>query len=203
MAISSRVLVREDETAVIVTQPVGAMRFPRRRIESVFGSIQEVYKYKLQQLPENDFDERMKLARWCLEQKMEMEARQQLQAIMELNPKHLQAKAMLVSLDQAQVRQEMRKPDPEVQQTVRSPNRSQPPRNRPGSLDASVIQGARRAWGSPTCRSSSTCPPHKRSSEPMSLPASYILCSRRTVRDAITSITKVDSSSFRSRTRRI
>ena len=71
-------LVREEESPVVVTQPVGAMRFPRRRIENVFGSIQEVYKYKLEQLPENDFDERMKLARWCLEQKMEMEAREQL-----------------------------------------------------------------------------------------------------------------------------
>ena len=97
---------------MVVTQPVGAMRFPRRRIESVFGSIQEVYKYKLEQLPENDFDERMKLARWCLEQKMETEAREQLRAVMELSPKHLQAKAMLVSLDQAQARREMQKLDP-------------------------------------------------------------------------------------------
>lgn len=139
-------VVREDETAVIVTQPVGAMRFPRRRIESVFGSIQEVYKYKLQQLPENDFDERMKLARWCLEQKMEMEARQQLQAIMELSPKHPQAKAMLVSLDQAQARQEMRKLDPEVRRSG-SLEPQPTPSDRPGSLDASVIQGARRGMG--------------------------------------------------------
>jgi hypothetical protein len=139
-------VVREEETAVVVTQPVGAMRFPRRRIESVFGSIQEVYKYKLEQLPENDFDERMKLARWCLEQKMEMEARQQLQAIMELSPKHLQAKAMLVSLDQAQARQEMRKLDPEVKRSG-SLEPQPTPSDRPGSLDASVIQGARRGMG--------------------------------------------------------
>ncbi len=135
--------VREEESAVLVTQPVGEMRFPRRRIESVFSSIQEVYKYKLDQLPENDFDERMKLARWCLEQKMETEAREQLQAIMELSPKHLQAKAMLVSLDQAQARREMQKVDPEVQRSGAiepQPNSS----DRPGSLDASVIQGARK-----------------------------------------------------------
>jgi hypothetical protein len=141
-------LVREEEAAVVVTQPAGVMRFPRRRIDNVFGSIQEVYKYKLEQLPENDFDERMKLARWCLEQKMETEAREQLRAVMELSPKHLQAKAMLVSLDQAQARREMQKLDPEVRQTAAVESRlNSSSGERPGSLDASVIQGARRGMG--------------------------------------------------------
>ena len=46
-----------------------------------------MYKYKLERLAENDFDERLKLARWCLGQDMEAEAREQLTAILELDPK--------------------------------------------------------------------------------------------------------------------
>ena len=105
--------------------------------------MQEVYKYKLEQLPEDDFQERIKLARWCLEQKMEPEARQQLEAILERNPKHVQAKAMLVSLDQADVRLSNRMRDPGVRQTAGE--QVEPiVGDRPGTLDASVISGAQR-----------------------------------------------------------
>ena len=94
----------------------------------MFASIREVYAYKIEQFPENDFDERINLARWCLAQKMEPEARQQLEAILEHSPKHPQAKAMLDSLDQAQARLAMRGRDPAVQQTAES----EAPRRVPG-----------------------------------------------------------------------
>ena len=139
-------VLSEEDGMIIVTQPIGAMRFPKKRIERVFPSMQEVYKYKLEQLPEDDFQERIKLARWCLEQKMEPEARQQLEAILERNPKHVQAKAMLVSLDQADVRLSNRMRDPGVRQT--GGEQAQPVAgDRPGMLDASVISGARRGMG--------------------------------------------------------
>ena len=136
-------VLSEEDGMIIVTQPIGAMRFPKKRIERVFPSMQEVYRYKLEQLPEDDFQERIKLARWCLEQKMEPEARQQLEAILERNPKHVQAKAMLVSLDQADVRMSNRMRDPGVRQTAGE--QVQPVAgDRPGTLDASVISGAQR-----------------------------------------------------------
>lgn len=139
-------VLSEEDGTIIVTQPIGAMRFPKKRIEKVFPSMQEVYRFKLEQLPEDDFQERIKLARWCLEQKMAPEARQQLEAILERNPKHGQAKAMLVSLDQADVRLSNRTRDPDVRQT--SGEQVQPVvGDRPGMLDASVISGARRGMG--------------------------------------------------------
>jgi len=132
----------------VVTQPIGVMRFPKKRVEKVLASMREVYSYKLEQLPERDFDERIKLARWCLEQKMEPEARQHLNAILQLSPHHEQAKAMLESLKQAQTRLANRLRDPEVQQTgaelVRTSNAE-----RPNTLDTAVIYGARRGMGIP------------------------------------------------------
>jgi hypothetical protein len=139
-------VLSEEDAMIVVTQPIGAMRFPKKRVEKVFASIQEVYGYKLEQLPEDDFDERIKLAKWCLGQKMEPEAREQLEAILLRNPKHVQAKAMLVSLDQAQSRLANRLRDPDVRQTGAEQVRSTPG-DRPGSLDTAVIYGARRGMG--------------------------------------------------------
>ena len=154
-------VLSEEDGMIIVTQPIGTMRFPKKRIERVFPSMQEVYKYKLEQLPEDDFQERIKLARWCLEQKMEPEARQQLEAILERNPKHVQARAMLVSLDQADVRLSNRMRDPGIRQTrgeLAEPVAGDPP----GTLDVSVISVPGAGWGSRGFRSSSTCPLRRR-----------------------------------------
>ena len=141
-----RGLLSEEDTMIVVTQPIGTMKFPKKRVEKVFASIRDVYTYKLEQLPENDVDERIKLAKWCLAQKMEPEARQQLEAILEHSPKHPEAKAMLVSLDQAQARLAMRGRDPAVRQTAGEEVRRLPG-DRPGVLDSSLIPGAFRGMG--------------------------------------------------------
>ena len=139
-------LLSEEDGIYIVTQPIGVMRFPRKRVERVFTSIREVYAYKLEQLPENDFDERIKLARWCLEQKLEPEAGQQLAAVLKRSPKDAQAKAMLASIDQAQARLASRSRDPEIQRT--GAELVQPAAGeRPNTLDAAVFYGARRGMG--------------------------------------------------------
>jgi hypothetical protein len=139
-------VLSQEDNMIIITQPIGAMKYPKKRVEQVFPSIRAVYEYKLEQLPENDSDERIKLARWCLAQKMEPEARQQLEAILAHSPKHLQAKAMLVSLDQAHDRRAVRRQDPEVKQAAAEQERA-PADDRPGALDAAVISGARRGMG--------------------------------------------------------
>ncbi len=141
-------VLSEEDGIYVVTQPIGVMRFPKKRVEKVLASMREVYSYKLEQLPERDFDERIKLARWCLEQKMEPEARQQLDAILQLNPKHAQAQAMLNALDQARTRLANRLRDPEVQQTGAEVVRT-PAGERPNTLDTAVIYGARRGMGIP------------------------------------------------------
>jgi hypothetical protein len=144
LLINGRILqgvVSESETEYQLTQRIGVLKFPRSRVEGVFASIQEIYQYKLQQLPERDSEERMKLAHWCLNHQMTREARDQLSQVVALNPKNQQAQAMLVSIDQASRIAEMRQRDPDVQRT----RADRPAGERPATLDSSVIRGAQSA----------------------------------------------------------
>ena len=195
-------LLSEEDGMYVVTQPIGVMRFPRKRVEKVFASIREVYAYKLEQLPENDFDERIKLARWCLEQKLEPEARQQLAAVLKRNPKDAQAKAMLASLDQAQARLASRSRDPEIQRT--GAELVQPAAGeRPNTLDAAVFNGARRGMGIsdlPEVFDLPTSLAVKRTDE---LHATFTPFSRSITPAATTKATMVSFSSFRSGARSI
>ncbi|ODT96570.1 MAG: hypothetical protein ABS79_07940 [Planctomycetes bacterium SCN 63-9] len=114
-------IIRDDEGYLIKT-PSGSKRFPRRRIEQTFSTLQEAYQYKASQFPDEDVQERLKLAQWCLAQNMETEARTQLNGILRINPKHIQAKAMLEKLDATQVRlAKQRQLDPGVRQAQATP----------------------------------------------------------------------------------
>ena len=79
-------VVSEEEGMIIVTQPIGTMKFPKKKVDRVFATIKEVYTYKLSQFPENDFDERINLAKWCLSQKMEPEAENSFKQFSSLAP---------------------------------------------------------------------------------------------------------------------
>ena len=85
----------------------------------------------------------MKLALWCLNLKLTAQAKEQLVKVIELNPKHDQAKAMLFSMQQAAEVASQRPRDPDVQQAAAETPRE----NRPGVLDAAVIQNAHRGLG--------------------------------------------------------
>ncbi|MDB5350256.1 MAG: hypothetical protein JWN86_1503 [Planctomycetota bacterium] len=91
--------ILRDKNGYILKQKIGVIVFNRRNVERTFYSVEEAYAYKLALCPEDDPDERMKLAIWCLEQKMKPEAKAQLQATLELSPTNRQAKAMLANLD--------------------------------------------------------------------------------------------------------
>jgi|SRR5579864_2112066 len=91
----------EDDSSYVLKQKLGTIRFPKRDVEKVFGSIEAVYQYKLSRLAERDPDERLKLAKWCLSMKMNLEARAELEAVVALNPSNNEAKAMLISMDAA------------------------------------------------------------------------------------------------------
>lgn len=91
----------QEDSVYVLKQRLGVIRFPKRDVERIFGSLEAVYQYKLSQLPRNDSDERMKLAKWCLEMKMEAAAKAQLEGVLEMSPDHPQAKAMLASLEAA------------------------------------------------------------------------------------------------------
>jgi hypothetical protein len=97
----------------------------------------------LSQLPERDSDERMKLALWCLHLKLTAEARQLLDSVIKMNPKNAQAKAMLISLEQAASRLARRERDPDVRQT-KAEERAD---GRPEALEPAVLRNAQRALG--------------------------------------------------------
>ena len=82
----------------------------------------------------------MKLARWCLNVKLHAEAQEQLQKVLELNSKHPQACAMLVTMEQAAAMAAERRRDPEVRQTAAEETVD----NNPSALDSAVIQKAQR-----------------------------------------------------------
>ncbi|AMV36168.1 hypothetical protein [Planctomyces sp. SH-PL62] len=138
-------VVTEDpeEDKVIITQPVGAMPFPGKKVERIFATMQEVHAYKRDQVPEDDMDEQEKLAKWCLANGLSAEAQEHLELILKLDPKHIRATAMKTSIAMADARLARRREmDAGVQQAgaeVVDP--------RPAALDMAVVRGARRGMG--------------------------------------------------------
>ena len=65
--------IRRDANGYVVKTKVGVMLFNRREVERTFRSMDELYTYKASLCPEDDADERLKLATWCLEQKLKEE----------------------------------------------------------------------------------------------------------------------------------
>ena len=78
---------------------VGEIPYGRREVEAAFGSLAEAYEYKSSRTPKHDPDERLKLAQWCLTNGMTVEAKAELEAVLELNPEHRRAKGMLFQID--------------------------------------------------------------------------------------------------------
>lgn len=91
--------ILQDAQGYTLRHRIGVQRFTRRQVLGAFGSLEEVYRYKLARTPRNDPDEEMKLAYWCLEQKLEDHAREHLRAVLALNPENARAKAMLFWAD--------------------------------------------------------------------------------------------------------
>ena len=91
--------IRRDANGYVVKTKVGVMLFNRREVERTFRSMAELYTYKASLCPEDDADERLKLATWCLEQKLKEEAKVQLAAVLLMSPENRRAKAMMANLD--------------------------------------------------------------------------------------------------------
>ncbi len=91
--------IRRDANGYVVKTKVGVMLLNRREVERTFQSIDELYAYKASLCPEEDADERLKLATWCLEQKLKPEAKAQLAAVLQLSPDNRRAKAMMANMD--------------------------------------------------------------------------------------------------------
>jgi hypothetical protein len=93
-----RGVLSEDDSGYTLRVRGGTLAFRRRDIERTFRSMQELYKYKSQQVPHEDPDELMKLAQWCLLQGLDAEAGENLEAVLVASPDHSKALAMLSNL---------------------------------------------------------------------------------------------------------
>src|SRR3954469_21771304 len=51
----------QDDHGYVLRKKLGVIRFPKRTVEGVFRSLDEVYRYKLGRIAEGDPDEHMKL----------------------------------------------------------------------------------------------------------------------------------------------
>ncbi|HEV3168670.1 MAG TPA: hypothetical protein VGZ22_31990 [Isosphaeraceae bacterium] len=128
----------EDDRGYVLKQKLGVIRFPKRDVEKIFGSLPAVYQYKASRLAEHDPDEHMKLAKWCLTMKLKDEAREQLQAVTDLSPGFPEAAAMMKSLDAADERESLRR-DEQVLRT------SATMQEKPDEINPAVLGGGSRS----------------------------------------------------------
>jgi hypothetical protein len=140
--------VSETESEYVVEQRVGTMRFPKKQVEGSFGSVRQAYEYKFSQLPDRDSEEQMKLALWCLHLKLTAEAGHLLNSVLEQNPNHAQAKAMLISLEQAATRLARREQDPERRERDPDVRRTEAMADeRTDARDSAILRDAQRGMG--------------------------------------------------------
>ena len=90
--------IAEQGDAYVLGLAAGTVRLPKDQVEGRFASRREAYEYCRDHLPDRDPDERLRLARWCLEQHMMAEAAEQLEAMLAMSPGDPRAESMLRSI---------------------------------------------------------------------------------------------------------
>ena len=133
----------EEERHFIVRQKLGDIRRPRLEVEATFATMADLYAYKKKSVPANDPDERMSLARWCLENGLDAEAASEVKAVIALMPGDKQAKSMLYNL-QAAIERKSANRDAAVLRT--SAEMPDAPAGKPGELNLGNLraQGRKR-----------------------------------------------------------
>jgi hypothetical protein len=86
--------ILETDDGYVVKTGFGPLTFKRRDVVRAFPGVAELYAYKREVVPENDPDERLKLAQWCVGQKMYAEAQNELQLVLAYSPGLKQAEQM-------------------------------------------------------------------------------------------------------------
>ncbi len=144
--------VKKTADKYILIQNGGEIPFPINQVEDVFPSLAAVYQYKQAQIPANDPDEHLKLARWCLAHNLPAEAKVEVQAVVKFSPNSREARMMLTSMDAAEARLAARpQVDPGLVQTGAEMRETSPSDRtndaRPAEIDSTVLQRARRELG--------------------------------------------------------
>lgn len=129
-----------------VRRKIGVLRYPERKVERAFDSVQAAYRYRLQRIPEDDPAERLRLARWCLTHHLDPEAMALLGQVVELSPNHAQARLMLAGLRQTEANR-MARAESKVDSGVRQASAMNVSEDNPRALDSAVLAGAGRRMG--------------------------------------------------------
>lgn len=147
--------IREEGDQYVVRQPGGEIRRHKSLVEGTFDSVEAVYRFKLSQTNERDPDDQLKLARWCMIQKLPNEAKERVKVVVALSPSSNEAKAMLVSLEAAEFRAQAKMPrvDPALVRTRAEMVESDGGQADaltgipPAEIDAAVLRKAQREMG--------------------------------------------------------
>ncbi|MHC5541520.1 hypothetical protein ACYOEI_25140, partial [Singulisphaera rosea] len=96
--------ISEDPKAYYLHANGGKIPYPKGRVEQSFKTLEDTYQYKLDRLPQRDTDEAMKLARWCLVNKLIPQAKVQLKVVLNQSPNHREAAQMLEKIEGVEYR---------------------------------------------------------------------------------------------------
>jgi hypothetical protein len=122
----------------------GPVPYPKTMVMKAAQSVEELYQFQLRRLPAGDADERIKLARWCLIEKLDDHAREQLEAVEQMSPGDKVVEKMLYSL--AANERSLPPVDPSVRRSSVDAGRG----DVPDPLDPEVVKKGRRFNGLPT-----------------------------------------------------
>lgn len=119
----------------------GQVPYPKSNVKRAGHSLEDLYRYQVMALPPGDFDERMKLVKWCLVQNMPGHAREQLAEVLRLSPDDAEADRMAKNLDATA---EAGKVDPAIRQTS---GEVPDPDGAPGTLPPGLLKRGQRGYG--------------------------------------------------------
>ena len=118
----------------------GEVPYPKTGVKRAGRSLEDLYKYQVIALPPGDFDERMKLVKWCLAQGMTDQARDQLAEVVKLSPNDAEAARMAANLE---ANATTGKVDSALQQT----SAEVPESDAPESLPPDIVKRGRKGYG--------------------------------------------------------
>lgn len=112
----------------------GPVPYPNSMVLKAGASVEELYRFQVGRLPGGDPDERIKLAKWCLTEKLIPQAREQLEVVKEMCPDDREVQRMLFNLattEKPEMDSEVRRTSVEV----------------PAPLDPTVLKSRKRYGG--------------------------------------------------------